>query len=79
MTGFPPPNSGRGLWGNFTRHPIWAAVIAGLIVAGILGVIHHLSTPSVAAGSPHAGSPSPAQPIRLSNLPHPIKNHESFR
>jgi hypothetical protein len=62
MTGFPPPSSGRGLWGNFTRHPIWAAVIAGLIVAGVLGVIHHFSTPSGASaisGSTPSGGSSP--------------------
>jgi hypothetical protein len=71
MTGFPPPTSGRGLWGNFTRHPVWSAVIAGLIVAGILGIIHHFNTPSgnnppgasgTPGSSPSGGSSSVATP-----------------
>ena len=73
------PNSGRRWWDKFTHHPIWAAVIAGLIVAGILGIIHHFGTSSSTTGplrtapsegssflgSPAAPSPSLGSPAAL--------------
>lgn len=55
MTDFRPPGMGRGFWSNFTRHPLWSAVIAGLIVAAILSTIHHFT--SSQSTSKSSGSP----------------------
>lgn len=66
MSESPPPNSWQRFWNHITHHLIWSTVIAGLIVAGIIGIYHSLTASSgaVKGSAVNASSSTP-----VSNTP----------
>ena len=63
-----PASPERRAWDSISHHPLWSAVIAGLIVAAIVGLVHTLGGNSTSYKSeppirPSAGN-SPVRPSR---------------
>ena len=70
-----PPGPGRRAWYNLTHHPIWSAVIAGLILITIGALVHKI-TSSGTPGPPSAGQ-SPTGAASGSYSPSPTTNPPS--
>jgi len=51
-----PPGSGRRAWYKLTHHPVWSAVIAGLIVLAVVALVHKVTN----SGAPGSPSPGPS-------------------
>jgi hypothetical protein len=56
------PHRRRGLWYIISQNPLWATVIGGLIVAGIVGLVHLLFESSSPIPS-HPSSSSAGPPL----------------